>query len=78
MPRRNKGHAFADEYRHDSDDELLNRALIEEGADDLASTHHPDVLASCLRRRSAKTLIDWLTNSTPIDADAGGGRRENT
>jgi len=35
-------------------------------------------LPACLRRRSAKTLIDSVTNCTPTGADAEGGRRENT
>ena len=46
MPRCNEGNALADEYRYDSDDELVNRALIQKRPDDLASAHHPDILAS--------------------------------
>jgi hypothetical protein len=46
MPRCKEGHAFTDEGWHDGDDELVNRVLVQEGPDDLASAHHPDVLAS--------------------------------
>src|SRR6187431_3204755 len=48
MPRHEEGNAFPDEDRHDGDDELVDGALVQEGPDDLASAHHPDVLA-CLR-----------------------------
>src|SRR5215472_9495912 len=48
MPRCNEGNAFPDECRHDRDDELVNRALVKEGPDDLTSAHHPDLLASLL------------------------------
>src|SRR5438105_1590534 len=46
MPRCKEGNAFPDEAWHDGDDELVNRVLVQEGPDDLASAHHPDVLAS--------------------------------
>src|SRR5687768_16138926 len=46
MPRCQEGNAFPDEGWHDGDDELVNRVLVQEGPDDLASAHHPDVLAS--------------------------------
>src|SRR5215470_10071372 len=45
MPRGNQGNTFPDEDRHDGDDELVNRVLVQEGANDVASAHHPDVLA---------------------------------
>ena len=45
MPRRKEWDAFAYEGGHDGDDELVNRALVQEGPDDLASAHHLDVLA---------------------------------
>ena len=48
MPRCNKGSAFPDERRHDGDDELFNRVLVQQGPDDIAAAHHPDVLASLL------------------------------
>src|SRR2546430_9331785 len=46
MPRCKERNAFPDEGWHDGDDELVNRVLVQEGPDDLASAHHPDVLAS--------------------------------
>ena len=69
MPRRHEGNAFPDERRHDGDDELVNRVLVKEGPDDLASAHHPDVLASLLAQAFGKgpdRLCDEL--------DAGGRR----
>jgi hypothetical protein len=46
MPRCKEGNAFPDEDWHNGDDELVDRVLVQEGPDDLASAHHPDVLAS--------------------------------
>jgi len=46
MARCNEGNAFPDESWHDGDDELVNRVRVQEGPDDPASAHHPDVLAS--------------------------------
>jgi hypothetical protein len=54
MPRCNERNSFADEHRDNADDELVNRALIEEGPDDLTSTHQPDVLASLLAEALGK------------------------
>ena len=54
MARCNEGNAFADERRHDGDDELVNRVLVKEGSDDLTSAHHPDVLASLLAEALGK------------------------
>jgi len=48
MPGCNEGNAFPDERRHDADDELVDRVLVQEGPDDLTSAHHPDVLARLL------------------------------
>ena len=39
MSRGDKGNTFADERRYDGDDELVNRALIQERSDNLASAH---------------------------------------
>ena len=78
MPRGNNWNALADERRHNGDDELVNRALIEERSDDLTSAHHPNVLASLLAESSANDWIDSWTNSTPGGVEAGGGWRENT
>src|SRR5947209_4358420 len=48
MSRCNQRNAFPNEGRHDADYELVDRPLIQEGPDDLASAHQPDVLASLL------------------------------
>src|SRR5262245_19347741 len=71
MPRCKERNPFPDEDRYDGHDELVNRALVEEGADDLAAAHHPDVLAS-LRTEAFDKGTDRLGN----EFDAGGhGRR---
>jgi len=72
MPRRHEGNAFPDERRHDSDDELINRVLVKEGPDDLASAHHPDVLAS-LRAEAFGEGADRLRDE--VDAGGHGSRR---
>src|SRR5204862_58491 len=41
MPRCEKGNTFPDEGWHDGDDELVNRGLVQEGPDDLASAQGP-------------------------------------
>src|SRR5437868_14154431 len=53
--RCNKRNAFPDEGRHDTDDELVDCALVKEGPDDLTSAHHPDVLASLLAEAFGKS-----------------------
>src|SRR5215510_4942766 len=71
MPRCKKGNAFPDEGWHDGDDELVNRVLVQEGPDDLASAHHPDVLASSRAEAFGKG-----TDRLGDEVDAGGhGRR---
>src|SRR5215469_11797942 len=54
MPRCKKGNTFPNEGWHDGDDELVNRGLVQEGPDDLASAHHPDVLPSLLAEAFGK------------------------
>src|SRR2546426_10566142 len=66
-PRCKEGNAFADEGWHDGDDELVNRVLVQEGPDDLASAHHPDVLASVRAESFGKSA-----DRPGDEADAGG------
>ena len=72
MPRCKEGNAFADEGWHDGDNELVDRRLIQEGPDDLASTHNPDVLAS-LRAEAVGKGADRLGNE--VNAGGDGSRR---
>src|SRR5689334_4717326 len=69
MSRCNKWNALPDERRHDADNELVNRALVKEGPDDLTSAHHPDVLASLLAEAFGKGP-DRLGDE--LDADRHG------
>src|SRR5512140_439833 len=71
MPRRKEGNAFPDEGWHYRDDELVDRALVQEGTDDLASAHQPDALAGLCAQMFGKRA-DRLAD----ELDAGGhGRR---
>src|SRR6516162_7497936 len=45
MARGDEGDAFADEDGDDVNVELVDLAGIEEGGDDLATAHHPDVFS---------------------------------
>src|SRR5438552_7883255 len=72
MPRCKEGNAFPDEGWHDGDDELINCVLVQEGPDDLASAHHPDVLAS-LRAEAFGEGADRLGDE--VDAGGHGSRR---
>src|SRR2546426_8690219 len=67
-----KGNAFPDEGRHDGEDELVDRVLVEEGGDDLASAHHPDVFAGLLAEPFGKGS-DRLSDE--VDASGHGSRR---
>src|ERR1700732_3339522 len=67
MPRCKEWNALPDEGWHDSDDELVNRVLVQERPYDLASAHHPDVLAS-LRAEAFGEGTDRLGD----EVDAGG------
>src|SRR5215510_3637866 len=72
-PRYKEGYAFPDEGWRHGDDELVNSVLVQEGSDDLASAHHPDVLAS-LRADTLGKSADRIGD----EVDAGGhgsGRR---
>src|SRR5947209_6818728 len=72
MPRCKEGNAFPDEGWHEGDDELVNRVLVQEGRDDLASTHHPDVLAG-LRAEALGEGSDRLGDE--VNAGGHGSRR---
>src|SRR5215467_12950715 len=72
MPRCKKGNTFPDEGWHDSDDELFNRGLVQEGPNDLAAAHHPDVLAS-LRAEAFGKGTDRLADE--VDARRHRRRR---
>src|SRR5262249_37436981 len=73
MPGCKKRNTFPDEGWHDRDDELINRILVQEGSDDLTSSHHPDVLASLLAQAFGK-VSDRLGDE--VDARGhGSGRR---
>ena len=37
--------ALADEHGHDADDELVDRIFVQKRRDEIASAHHPDILA---------------------------------
>src|ERR1700685_770180 len=52
MARRHEWNALADERGNDVDVELVDLAGVEEGGDQAAATHHPDVFS----RRGAQTL----------------------
>src|SRR5260370_7016703 len=45
MARLNEGDAFADEDGDEVDAELVDFALVQEGGDDFAAAHHPDIFA---------------------------------
>ncbi len=72
MPRYQESNAFPDEDWHHGDDELVNRVLVQEGPDDLASAHQPDVLAS-LRAETFGKGTDRLGDE--VDAGGHGSRR---
>src|SRR5882762_4178984 len=48
MPCGKQWNAFPAKDWHHGDNELVNRVLVQEGPDDVASSHQPDVLASFL------------------------------
>src|SRR5512142_1037921 len=72
MPGCKEGNAFPDEGGHDGNDELVNRGLVQKGPDDLASAHHPDVLAG-LRAEAFGKRADRLGDE--VDAGGRGSRR---
>jgi len=66
VARLNQRDAFADEDGDDVDAELVDFACVQEGGDDLAAAHHPDIFA----RLGAKTLSEWFDGL--VDEFEGG------
>src|SRR5262249_15670133 len=48
MSRCDSRYAFSDEGWNDGDDELVDRSLVQERGNEVAATHHPDILAGFL------------------------------
>src|SRR5215470_1007235 len=48
MARRYQRYALSDEYRDNANDEFIDRAFVQEGSDEVPTTHHPNVLALLL------------------------------
>jgi hypothetical protein len=69
MARLNEGDAFADEDGDDVDAELVDFALVQEGGDDFAAAHHPDMFAG-LGAQALGERFDRL-----VDEFEGGQRR---
>src|SRR5262245_4371866 len=72
MPRYEERNALPDEDRYDGDDEFVNRALVQERRDDLASAHQPDVLAG-LRAEALGKGANGLGDE--VNAGGHGSRR---
>src|SRR5258708_728293 len=47
---RDQWNAIPNEHRGHADDELVDRAIVKKGGDELASAHQPDVLARLLSK----------------------------
>src|SRR6267143_2102756 len=47
---RDEWNAVPNEHRDDTDDELVDRPLVEKGRDELTAAHQPDVLAGLLSK----------------------------
>ena len=73
MSRRYQRYAFADERRDDADDELIDRAFIEERGDEPAATHHPNILSG-LSAHLFRERTYLLRYETDTDGDRGRGR----
>ena len=69
MSRRYQRYALADEGRDDADDELIDRHFIEKGGDELAATHHPNILSGF-----SAHLFRECTNRLRYETDADGDR----
>ncbi len=61
VARLNEGDAFADEDGDDVDAELVDFALVQEGGDDFAAAHHPDIFAG-LDAQALGEWFDWLVD----------------
>src|SRR6476646_11645532 len=66
MARGYQRYTFADKNGDDADDKLINRVLVQEGSNDLASSHHPNILS-----RSRAHLLRECTDRFSDEADAG-------
>src|SRR5260221_14168365 len=73
MSRRYQRYSFADERRDDADDELIDRTFIEEGSDELAAAHHPDILSG-LSAHLFRERTYLLRYETDTDGNRGRGR----
>jgi len=80
MATLDQGDAFADEDGDDVDAELVDFALVQEGGDDFAAAHHPDMFAG-LGAQALGERFDWLVLRIRRSAEltrAGGGRRRSS
>ena len=64
MLGRNEGNAFPDERRHDGDDELVSRVLVEEGPDDLTSPDRLGDESDADRHRWITVLLEVTHGQT--------------
>src|SRR5512143_3832585 len=67
---RDQWDAVADEQRYDTDDELVDRLLVEKGRDEVAAAHQPDVLAGLLSK-SAYVGPDRIVHELHARRDIG-------
>src|SRR3984957_13960198 len=73
MSRRYQRYAFADERRDEANDKLIDRPFIEEGSDELATAHHPQILSG-LSAHLFRERPYWLRYETDTDGDRWRGR----
>src|SRR5437660_2170478 len=73
MSRRYQRYALADEGRDDADDELIDRHFIEKGGDELAATHHPNILSG-FSAHLFRECTNRLRYETHADGDRWRGR----
>src|SRR5260370_17692967 len=57
--RFNQRYAFADEDRNDMDAEFVDLSFVQKRSDDLATSHHPNVLTG-LRPQALREWLDRL------------------
>jgi len=69
MARLDKGDAFADEEGDDVNAEFVDFARVQEGGDDFAAAHHPDIFAGL----GAQALGEWFDRL--VDEFEGRQRR---
>ena len=61
-------YAFADEYVNHVDAKLVDLLFVQKRSDNLATTHHPNILPGRARKLCANGLIGSLTSSNPVRA----------